>query len=379
MVSQQESGSTSEPATDEQKKTSARTKSRRRIILVLITLLLIAGATLYWFLHRFDEDTDDAYTQGRIIAIVPHVSGYATDLLVNDNQFVHAGQELIRIDQRDWIAARDQAAASVRRAEAAVDTYRLQQAIARKRFPAQLDEARGQLGQARADEFKARTDYRRQHSIMRAATSEQDIDYSKAALDMAVARVLTAQAQVTASEPVEENIGSTVAQTSQQEADLASARAQLVRAELNLEWTVIRAPVDGWISQRNIEKGNYVSTGQKLMAITSPEVWVVANFKETQITRIRPGQQADISVDAYPSHSLKGHVDSLQKGSGAAFSAFPPENATGNFVKIVQRVPVKILIDSGLDPDVPLALGLSVVPTVHTDTTPSHHGNDSAP
>ena len=126
----------------------------------------------------------------------------------------------------------------------------------------------------------------------------------------------------------------------------------------------MRAPQDGWITKRNVEVGNYINVGQQIFSIVSPEVWVTANFKEGQLDYMRPGQKVRIKVDAYPSLDLRGHVDSIQLGSGSKFTAFPPENATGNFVKVVQRVPVKIVIDSGLDPNIPLPLGISVEPTV---------------
>ena len=150
----------------------------------------------------------------------------------------------------------------------------------------------------------------------------------------------------------------------QQTGQTEQAQARLDQADLNLSWTVVTAPQDGWITKRNVEMGNYVTAGQQIFSIVSPEVWVTANFKETQLARMRAGQPATIAVDAYPQLDLKGHVDSIQLGSGSKFTAFPPENATGNFVKIVQRVPVKIVIDSGLDPALPLPLGISVVPTV---------------
>ena len=154
------------------------------------------------------------------------------------------------------------------------------------------------------------------------------------------------------------------AQVKQLEAQVALARAQLEQASLNLSWTKVAAPQDGWITRRNVEQGNYVQAGQSIFSIVTPDVWVTANFKESQLDRMRPGQRVDISVDAYPHLKLRGHIDSMQLGSGSRFTAFPPENATGNFVKIVQRVPIKIIIDDGLDPDQPLPLGLSVVPTV---------------
>jgi membrane fusion protein, multidrug efflux system len=155
------------------------------------------------------------------------------------------------------------------------------------------------------------------------------------------------------------------AQVRQLEGQVEQAKARLAQATLNLGWTQITAPQDGWITQRRVEKGNLVQSGQSIFSVVTPEVWVTANFKETQLDRMRPGQAVDIAVDAYPSLKLSGHVDSIQLGSGAQFSAFPAENATGNFVKIVRRVPVKIDIDHGLAPDMPLPLGISVTPTVY--------------
>jgi membrane fusion protein (multidrug efflux system) len=146
---------------------------------------------------------------------------------------------------------------------------------------------------------------------------------------------------------------------------VALARAQLDQAMLNLSWTRVTAPQDGWITKRNVEQGNYLQAGQSVLAIVTPELWITANFKESQLDRMRPGQKVDIGIDAYPHLKLVGHVDSIQLGSGSRFTAFPPENATGNYVKIVQRIPVKILIDAGLDPALPLPLGISAVPTVH--------------
>jgi membrane fusion protein (multidrug efflux system) len=176
--------------------------------------------------------------------------------------------------------------------------------------------------------------------------------------------VKQAEAQVLEVTPVPQQIGQADAQVGQQKGQAEQAAARLDQANLNLAWTSVLAPQDGWVTKRNVEMGNYVTAGQQILSLVSPEVWITANFKETQLARIRPGQPVTIAVDAYPQLDLKGHVDSIQLGSGTKFTAFPPENATGNFVKIVQRVPVKIIIDSGLDPSLPLPLGISVVPTV---------------
>lgn len=342
--------------------------ARGRIILTSVVIVLAVAAGGYWFLTRNEVETDDAFTAGRAVSIAPHVSGYVTELLVNDNQFVRKGQVLARIDPRDWQATRDKAAGMLMKSQAAMRASDMMHEVALQSYPGQLVRAQGNLAAAKAQLFKAETDYKRQHSVERAATSQQDIDYAKAALDAAKAQVTEAEGAVQIATPVQPNIKNTLITITQQEGQAKADQADLDNASLNLEWTVIRAPCDGWISQRNLEQGNYVRAGQALFSIVEPEVWVVANYKETQITRMRPGQAVDITVDAYPSLKLHGHIDSLQKGTGATFSAFPPENATGNYVKIVQRVPVKILIDDGLDPNQQLALGLSVVPVVHVDT-----------
>ncbi|WP_408865146.1 HlyD family secretion protein [Aristophania vespae] len=348
-------------------KTPPKASSGKRVILIVLVVMVLLGAGLYLFFTRNEVSTDDAYTTGRKISIAPHVSGFVEKLLVDDNQYVHKGDLLVQIDGRDYVAALHRAEASVQQAEADMNAYKLSLIVAQKNFPGRLVEAQGNLAAARAGLFKARTDYARQHKVARAATTQQEIDYAHAALDEATARVAQAQGQLTQAEPVQANIATADAHVTQALANLSAAQADLEKAKLNVEWMDIKAPRDGRISQRNVEQGNFVQTGQEMFSIVPDDVWVVANYKETQLTHMRPGQKVDIEVDAYPQLHLKGHVDSLQVGSGESFSAFPPQNATGNFVKTVQRIPVKILIDSGLNPKIPLALGLSVVPTVHTE------------
>ena len=341
-----------------------RAKPYVKVALVLFVVALVGGGLYYWLSTRGKVTTDDAFTSGRLITIAPHVSGYVTELDVNDNEYVHQGQVLLRIDRRDYVASRDQAQGSLDSARSQIDSARFGVEVAKQTFPAQLRQAQGTLLTAQAQQFRAETDYKRQHSIERAATTQQDVDYSTAALDQARAQVIQAEAHVFYSYPVKTQISTQKTRVDQQTASLSEAQAQLARANLDIEWTTIRAPNDGWIAQRNVERGSYVQNGQALFSIVQPEVWITANFKETEITRMRAGQPVRIDVDAYPNLHLNGHVDSIQLGAGSAFSTFPPENATGNFVKIVQRVPVKIVIDSGLDPLLPLPIGISVEPTV---------------
>jgi membrane fusion protein (multidrug efflux system) len=341
-------------------------KKKRSLLFVglLIAAGAIAGGAYLYFSTLNIESTDDAYTDGRAVTIAPQVSGLVVSLDVNDNQFVRKGEPLIHIDPRQYIQDRDSAEGALQVAKAQLAGLKLGAEIARKNFPAQLEQTRAQLASAQAAEVRAEADYQRQRSLPKQATTQQEVDAATAALRQAQAQVALAEAQVAVAEPVPQRIGQADADVGQLTGQVEQAQAKLDQANLNLEWTVVRAPQDGWITKRNVEVGNYVTPGQQIFSIVSPEVWVTANFKESQLDRIRPGQPVDIEIDAYPHLKLKGHVDSVQLGSGSKFTAFPPENATGNFIKIVQRVPVKIDIDSGLDPALPLPLGISAVPTV---------------
>jgi membrane fusion protein (multidrug efflux system) len=342
-------------------------RGRRRLAL-LLALLLAAGigyaAYAYWLANRDYETTDDAYVDGRAISIAPQVSGDVVSLDVNDNQFVHKGDPIIHIDDRQYVIDRQLAEAVLATAKGQVGGFNYGAQVARKNFPAMLQAAQAQLAAAQAVLAKAQSDYNRQKALPSRATTQQDIDAATAALQQAQAQVLQAQAQVREAEPVEQRIAQADAQVSEFKGQVGQAQARLDQALLNLSYAVVKAPQDGWITKRNVEVGNYVAPGQQILAIVSPQVWVTANFKESQLAAMRPGQRVTIYVDAYPDLPLVGHIDSIQLGTGEKFEAFPPENATGNFVKIVQRVPVKIDIDSGLDPNRPLSLGLSVEPRV---------------
>jgi len=334
------------------------------IALAVAVLLAVIGGTVWWYLTKDQESTDDAYTDGRAVMIAPHVAGYVTELAVTDNQRVHKGDLLVQIERRDYVAARDQAAGQLAAMRAQLESAQVALDKARTTYPAQLAQAQGQLLQARGQAFQAEREFRRQHAIDREATSQQSIDASTASQQIAQGQVQQAEAQVRQAELVKDDIALAEAQVKQLEGQVQQAQATLDQAEINLGYTRVTAPQDGWVTKRNVEMGNYLEAGTQILAIVVPDVWITANFKENQLARMRPDQRVRIAVDAYPDLQLEGHVDSIQLGSGAKFTAFPPENATGNFVKIVQRVPVKIVIDRGLDPDHMLPLGLSVVPTV---------------
>ena len=342
-------------------------KPKRRwplIILGIVVLIAVIAGVVYWFMTRGLESTDDAYTDGNAIAYAAKVSGYVTQLNVNDNTFVHAGDLMLKIDPRDYIAARDQARASLSLAQAQLSSANVALDIARVQAPATLQQAQAQLVQAKATQFQAEKDYRRVRAVDPRATTQTNIDQATAQLRSRTAAVTTAQAQVRVADLVQQNIKAAEDTVRQREAQVAQAEANLAQAEVNLSYTDLKAPHDGHITRRLVDRGTFIQAGQQVFYIVTPEVWITANFKETQLGRMHPGQHVSITVDAYPNLHLKGHVGSIQRGSGARFSAFPAENATGNFVKIVRRVPVKIIIDSGLDNRQDLPLGLSVEPTV---------------
>jgi membrane fusion protein, multidrug efflux system len=329
--------------------------------LFLAAVLVAAGR---WYLTKDIATTDDAYTDGRAITVAPRVSGQVVALEVTDNQHVRAGQLLLRIDSSPFQAALDQAAGALAVAEAQLANSRVALDTARITYPARLETARAQLQAAQAAQFKAAADARRQRALPKMATTPQDLDNAESALRAANAQVAQAQAAVQEAEIVPQSIASAESEVRQRQAQVSLARAQREEAALRLSWTQLTAPQEGWVTRRNVEAGNYIAAGQAVMALVTPQIWVTANFKEDQLDRMKPGQRVEMTVDAFPSLRLIGHVDSIQLGSGSRFSAFPAENATGNFVKIVQRVPVKIVIDEGMDQDHPLPLGLSVIPTV---------------
>lgn len=334
------------------------------VILVAVSLVLLIGALLWWFSTRNQESTDDAYTDGNAITIAPQVSGYVVQLAINDNVYVHKGDLLLVIDKRDYQAQVDAAQAQLGLAQAQLNAAQVQLDIARVQYPAQYLQAKAQTSSAEATLKQAQAAYVRQHAVDQRATSQQNIDTADAQQQTARANVQQAQAQLQTASLVPQQIRQTAATVEERRQQVQQAEAQLEQARLNLSYCEVQAPSDGWITRRNVQYGSFLQAGVSLFSIVTPQVWVTANFKESQLERMRPGDKVDIEVDAYPKLDLHGHIDSVQLGSGSRFSAFPAENATGNFVKIVQRVPVKIVIDDALPHDQPLGLGLSVTPKV---------------
>ena len=352
---------------DKPKSDGGKQKKRSKvplIILGVVVVLAIIGGVIYWLANRGLETTDDAQVDGDVVTMAPKVAGYVVSLNVTDNQRVKAGDLLVQIDQRDYKIAREQAAAQI-------DLAKAQLANAEANYETQLIQAPAKLAQAQAQEISAEanaanalSESRRQTSIDKRATSQQSIDSADAQSRAANANVAYNKAQVQVAKLIPQQIDQARAQVDQAKAQIEQAEAQLANADLNLSYTEVRAPQDGWVTRRNVQLGSYLVAGQSLFSLVTQHSWITANFKETQLDHMRRGQHVKIEVDAYPDLKLDGHVDSIQMGSGSRFSAFPAENATGNYVKIVQRVPVKIVIDHGLDPNLPLPFGLSVEPTV---------------
>jgi membrane fusion protein (multidrug efflux system) len=350
---------------DGERKSAGPRSKKPLIILGIVVAVAAVAAFIVWFARRNLVSTDDAYTDGNVVVMAPKVAGYVVALGVDDNTRVRKGDLLVRIDPRDYLTARDNASAQLALAKAQLETAENSLRIARVQYPAQLLSAEAQQQSAAAALVQAQASYSRQHSVDRRGTTQENIDTATSQQLSSEAGLQSAKAQVTVARLVPEQIQQAVNAVTERRAAVQQAEAQLEQAELNLSYTEVRSPSDGFVTLRSVQLGTYLTVGQTMFLIVTPDVWVTANFKESQIGRMRPGDSVDLEVDAYSGFKLQGHVQSIQYGSGSKFSAFPAENATGNFVKIVQRVPVKIVIDKGLDPNRPLPLGLSVSPVVH--------------
>ncbi|HEX4270633.1 MAG TPA: HlyD family secretion protein [Rhizomicrobium sp.] len=301
-----------------------------KIGLAVIVLLLIAGGVIWWLIARQYEDTDDAFIDTHIVRLSPQISGQVTAVHVRDNQLVHTGDPLVEIDSAD---------AAARLAQ--VQAQRLQAGTQHQQALAAEMAARALADNANRDLSR----YQTLQAAVPAAVAQQQVDQAVATARNANAQRDQASAQIAGAA-----------------AQIKVLDAQIAAARLTLSYTHIVAPVTGHIAQRTVAAGNYVSPGQELLAIVPLQLWVTANFKETQLELMRIGQHAKVTVDAC-GIDIPGHVDSIQRGAGQAFGILPPENATGNYVKVVQRVPVKIVLDR-VPRGCPLGPGMSVEPTV---------------
>jgi membrane fusion protein (multidrug efflux system) len=328
---------------------------------VLVLAVAGYGGWYWWTNGRFLQSTDDAYIQSDISLISPKVEGYILDVRVQDNEEVAAGQVLFVIDDRDFAAKRAQADAAVATTQATLATYdsrlKLQKAM--------IDQAAASLQAADADTNRTQLDLKRYTALSTSDfASRQRFETAEADARKAEAAVAKARAALTSEQ---DQLSVLASQKKEEETRLVQAEANRRLVQNDLDNTVIRAPVAGVVGNRAGQVGQYVKPGTQLMSLVPlPRVFVTANFKETQLTRMRPGQPAEIVVDAYPDQRLQGRVESFAPASGAQFSLLPPDNATGNFTKIVQRVPVRIAVPDGSAVARLLRPGLSVTVTVDT-------------
>ena len=323
--------------TEHTEETHDKKKKLNKPTLIGIILLVILGVG--YFVHEalMFQSTDDAYVETTTVSVAPRVSGQIVDVMITDNQPIEEGDEIAKIDDTDYKVALDAAKARYER-------ILLNQENAKANYSAM---------QSAIDSAKADLD-RYKNLYAAGAVSKQALDNAQTKYDSAVANLTNADQALLSKE------NNKVA-----DADLKEAKAAMEQAELNLSYTTIKAPQAGTIASRRVEKGMYVNVGSPLCTIVPHNVWVVANFKENQLRHMKPGQKVDIKVDTYPNKVFKGQIDSIQRSSGAKASLFPPENAVGSFVKIVQSVPVKIVFTEEIDPnEYNIVPGMSVVPKV---------------
>ncbi len=336
----------------------------KRVLLLGLALAAGAGAARaghhWWTVGRFIESTDDAYVGGDVTVIAPKVPGFIGEVLVTDNQPVHAGEVIIRLDDRDYRAAlakTEAAVASQRAALANLDATRFLQESVVTQAQAGITAAESEITRTRDDQARYQALARQGAvSVQNRQKAEADYQQAEAAGERARAAMATAQRQLAVIET----------QKRQAQAALDQAEAERELARLNLGYTELRAPIDGIVGNRSARPGAYATVGSQLVSLVPVKgLWIDANFKESQLAMTRPGQPAEVIVDALPGVVLHGHVGSLAPATGAQFSVLPPENATGNFTKIVQRVAVRILLDEASEQRAQIRPGLSV--TVDVD------------
>lgn len=334
-------------------------KKRRRQILAAAAALVVAlaaGVYYFWCVLPY-ESTDNAFIEGNVIPMASQVPGRVAELLVKDNQQVMAGDVLLKIDPRDYETSLTHARADLAAARSQVNQAQAQVYASQ----AKVAQAQASVLAAEAENQRAADDLKRYQSVDSTAVSKSAFDAAQSQARTASANLEAARNQAKAAEA---DVTLSEAGVKTASAAVQQAEARVRQAELNLSYTQVTAPEDGHVTRRVVETGAYIQPGQSLLAIVPRRYWIIANFKETQLTHMRPGQPVEIEVDAYPQFKFKGHVDSIQNGAGARFSLFPPENATGNYIKVVQRVPVKIVFDDTIPAQIALGPGMSVDPRV---------------
>jgi membrane fusion protein (multidrug efflux system) len=385
----------------------ARRKRAKRFRIfgaVLVVAAIVGGA--FWWLGRNDESSDDAFIEADVATIAARVDGPVVAVKFTDNQHVKKGQLLVEIDPTDFQVAVDSARATLANAEAQERSAEADLDLTKVTANAGLDEAKNGLDQlqhqvavaaqqkdaAAADAERAASDVKRYEDLVKtsdasrqryeqavadARSSEARQKAAAATVTATRAQVAQAQARLDEANSVQQRIAMKDAQLATAKAEVARAQAALHQAELNLSYTQVTAPLTGRVTKRSVQPGDVIARGQALTNLVAEPPWVVANFKETQLVRMRPGQPVTIHVDAFPDLRLKGRVDSIQPGSGSRFALLPPENATGNYVKVVQRVPVKIVLDKLDQATIQLlGAGMSVEPTVDVGASGSAQASE---
>jgi membrane fusion protein (multidrug efflux system) len=329
-----------------------------RIGFILLVLLMAGAGAAYWYYLKIFVGTDDAYVSGHVGMISPRVQGRVAEVLVDNNYYVQPGQTLLTLDPTDYQVAVAQAKAHLNRLRQDLNTSYVKVATARHK----VEEAQANFHEAGLDKQRYSGLYERR-TVPRQTLDRVETRYR-------VTRALVDQAQKELQEALAAIGGATTIPLEEQPA-IKEAKARLEQARLNLEYTRVKAQFAGYVTRRQVQPGNWVRPGQPLMALVPleyQELWIEANYKETQLSNVYLDQPATVTVDAYPDAKFKGRVDSIMAGTGAAFSLLPPENATGNWVKVVQRIPVKIVLLPPFPENMPLRLGMSVYATIDTRT-----------
>jgi membrane fusion protein (multidrug efflux system) len=352
-------------------------KHRRKVfVLIIFSVIALTGIVAIYFYINYKKthiSTDDAFIDGRIHIIASKIRGTIKVIHVKDNQFVKRGDLLLEIDPAEYDVKVKEAQAELEAEKAKISEIRDRVDTAKKQLIgiiASLEEARANLELQEANFRQAEVDFKRMQILLKKEVIPRDsYDKAKTAYDVAVAQVKVARERIKQLEASLETQKALIKQTETslipQQAQTQQKDAILKGAELNKSYTKIYAPSKGYIAKKSVEIGNQIQPGQSLMAVVPlDDIWVIANYKETQLERVNPGQKVKIKVDTYPGEIFEGRVESIMAGTGSVFSLFPPENATGSYVKVVQRIPVKIIFDQGTAPKHVLRVGMSVVPTI---------------
>lgn len=337
--------------------------SKQVRVLGVMALVVLCGV-VYLALHAGEESTDDAQLDAHVVTLSSKLGGHILAIHVQDNQHVKAGDLIMEVAPTDYTLRVDRAQAVLDAAKAGLTAINETLETTQVSAPSNLDAVKAQVDAAQANWNKASNDLGRMRRLSDEARSQQQLDDAIATERTMRSSLEDAKARLRAAQTAPKTIQNARSNKEVQEAQVRQAEAELAQAKKDLADTRITAPMDGVFTKRTAEQGDFIQTGQQLGTLVGDEMWVIANFKETQLTHMRAGQKAHITIDAYPSVALEGKVESIQRGTGARFSAFPPENATGNFVKVVQRVPVKILLTTPLPAGLSVGPGMSVTPTV---------------